>query len=143
MPESMRDQKVLFEFEGVYQQAEVFINGEKAGFRPYGYTNFYIDADSYLKYGEENEIRVIAKNSEQPNSRWYTGTGIYRPVILWTSDKEVYIPVNGVKIRTLDYSEGKIEVKITTSKPGSVRLEILDGDSVVVSREYTSSNFGY
>ena len=139
VPESMRDQKVLFEFEGVYQQAEVFINGEKAGFRPYGYTNFYIDADSYLKYGEENEIRVIAKNSEQPNSRWYTGTGIYRPVILWTSDKEVYIPVNGVKIRTLDYSEGKIEVKITTSKPGSVRLEILDGDSVVVSREYTSS----
>ena len=107
VPAECEAQKIVFEFEGVYQQAEVYINGEKAGYRPYGYTNFYVEANDFLKYGEENEIRVIAKNSDQPNSRWYSGTGIYRPVNMWTSDKEKYIVLNGVKVKTVDYKTGK------------------------------------
>ena len=138
VPEEMKDRKAVFEFEGVYQQAEVFINGEKAGYRPYGYSNFYVEADEFLNYGEENSLRVIAHNSEQPNSRWYTGTGIYRPVVLWTSDKEKYIPLNGVKITTVDHQKGKIEVKVRLSEPGEVKVEILDGDNVVCARTHVS-----
>ena len=126
-PLEWKDQTVLIEFEGVYHNAEVLINGEKAAFRPYGYTNFYVALDPFLKYGEDNELKVIARNADQPNSRWYTGTGIYRPVNLWTGGKQ-HIPVNGVRIRTVDYVSGTIEVKIRLSCPGEIFVEILDAD---------------
>ena len=132
VPGEWEGQSILLEFEGVYHNAEVYLNGEKAAFRPYGYTNFYVDAGKFLKYGEENEVRVIARNADQPNSRWYTGTGIYRPVNLWTGG-EKHIPVNGVRIRTLDYRTGKIEVKVSLSCPGEVKVEILDGDETVIA----------
>ncbi len=138
VPEEWKDQKLLLEFEGVYHNAEVWVNGEKAAFRPYGYTNFYVDLGPFLKFGAENEIKVIARNSDQPNSRWYSGTGIYRPVTLWTGG-EYYIPVNGVKIRTVDYKTGRIEVKVRLSKPGRVKVEILDGDMVVAERTFNGS----
>ena len=92
-PAEWEGQNVLLEFEGVYHNAEVWMNGEKLAFRPYGYTNFYVDIREALKFGEENELEVIARNSDQPNSRWYTGTGIYRPVNVWTGG-EKYIPFN-------------------------------------------------
>ena len=82
VPADYKDKDAVFEFEGVYHNAEVLINGQKAAFRPYGYTNFYVDANPYLKYGETNRIEVIARNADQPNSRWYSGAGIYRPVSL-------------------------------------------------------------
>ena len=130
VPEAWQDQAVLFEFEAVYQGAEVYINGEKAAYRPYGYTNFYLDASKYLKYGEENEIRVLAKNSDQPNSRWYSGTGLYRPAWIWLGEG-VHIPVHGVKVKTVSYQPATIEVEVKTSEPGTVTIEILDGDLVV------------
>ena len=135
VPEEWRGQKILIEFEGVYHNAEVFINGEKAAFRPYGYTNFYADAGEFLKYGEENQLKVIAVNSDQPNSRWYTGTGIYRPVNVWLGG-EKYIPVNGIRIRTVDYKTGEIEVLVRLSEPGEVRVEILDGEKKVAERTF-------
>ena len=104
----------ILEFEGVYHNAEVYINGEKAAERPYGYSNFYVNASDYFKYGEKNEILVKAYNSDQPNSRWYSGTGIYRPVWLWEG-RDAFIPVNGVKIRTLDYVTRRISVTVKTS----------------------------
>lgn len=130
-PKDWDGKSVLFEFEAVYQRAEVYINGKKAAFRPYGYTNFYVDAAEYLNYGAENEIRVIARNSDQPNSRWYSGTGMYRPAWIWLGD-EAHIPVNGVRIRTVAAApEAVIEVEVKTSMPGTVRLEILDDDKVI------------
>ena len=89
----------VMEFEGVYRKAEVLVNGQKAAFRPYGYTNFYVPLDGLVHEGE-NVIEVIARNSDQPNSRWYSGAGIYRPVKWWSSGKD-YIALNGVKLRTL------------------------------------------
>ena len=121
----------VLEFEGVYRKAEVSINGQKAAFRPYGYTNFYVDCDKYLCEGE-NTVEVIARNADQPNSRWYSGAGIYRPVKLWTSG-EKYIEVNGVKIKTLSISPARVEVKVKTSCPGAVSVEILDGGKCVAS----------
>ena len=117
----------LIEFEGVYHNAEVYINGEKAVERPYGYSNFYADAAAFFKYGETNEILVKVHNSDQPNSRWYSGSGIYRPVWLWEG-REEYIPVNGVRIRTVDYRTRKISVTVRTSVPGKVRVQILKGE---------------
>ena len=134
VPESYADKKVLIEFESVMHDAEVYVNGEQVAARPYGYTNFYADLSSHLKCGEENEIRVIAHNSEHPNSRWYPGTGIYRPVYLHLADSE-YIPVNGVQIRTLGIRPAVIEVRVRTSAPGSVAVEILREDAPVLKAE--------
>ena len=102
VPEEYKGKKVLIEFEGIYHNGEVYINGKKAAYRPYGYTNFYVDTEGFFQYGKENEIKVIARNADQPNSRWYSGTGIYRPAYLYVGE-EKHIPVNGVKIRTLSY----------------------------------------
>ena len=82
LPEDYKNKELTFEFEGVYRNAEVYINGQLAQKRPYGYTNFYVSANEYLHFGEENNIYVIARNADQPNSRWYSGAGIYRPVNL-------------------------------------------------------------
>lgn len=123
VPEEYKDKKVLIEFEGIYHNGEVYINGKKAAYRPYGYTNFYVDTEGFFQYGKENEIKVIARNADQPNSRWYSGTGIYRPAYLHVAG-EKYIPVNGVKIRTLSYDPAKIEVVVKTSAPGEVSLKI-------------------
>ena len=121
----------VLEFEGVYRKAEVNINGEKAGFRPYGYTNFYVDCDPYFHAGE-NTVTVIARNSDQPNSRWYSGAGIYRPVKLWRAGKE-HIELNGVALRTLSIAPARVEVTVRTSAPGPVTVEILDGETVAAS----------
>ena len=139
VPEQLEKLTVFLEFEGVYHNAEVYVNGEKAAFRPYGYTNFYVDMKPFLHYGEENELKVIARNADQPNSRWYTGTGIYRPVSVWLGG-ECHIPVNGVKIRTVDHRTGKIDVKVKLSKPGEVKVEILDpAGEKAAERTFTST----
>lgn len=130
--EGDRDKKILIEFEGVYHNAEVFLNGKKVLSRPYGYTNFYVDTKDALLYGEENEIRVIAHNSDLPNSRWYSGTGIYRPVYLWKGE-EKHIPVNGVHIRTVSYDPAVIEVEVKTSVSGRVQIEIFDDSGQAVA----------
>ena len=114
----------ILEFEGVYHNAEVWLNGQKAAFRPYGYTNFYVDCAPYLHAGE-NELRVIARNADQPNSRWYSGAGIYRPVQLWTA-RGAHITLNGVKIRTLSLQPAVVEVRVKTTAPGTVRLTVDD-----------------
>lgn len=123
VPEAYADKKVFFEFEGVYRNAEVYLNDEKIAYRPYGYTNFYADATPFLKFDGENTLRVIARNADQPNSRWYSGSGIYRPVFMYVADRAHILP-NGVKIRTLSVSPAEVEVRIKTSVPGMVGVNI-------------------
>ena len=124
VPENALADTHILEFEGVYHNAEVWLNGQKAAFRPYGYTNFYVDCAPYLHAGE-NELRVIARNADQPNSRWYSGAGIYRPVQLWTAGG-AHIALNGVKIRTLSLDPAVVEVRVKTTAPGTVRLMVDD-----------------
>ena len=124
VPENELADTHILEFEGVYHNAEVWLNGQKAAFRPYGYTNFYVDCAPYLHAGE-NELRVIAHNADQPNSRWYSGAGIYRPVQLWTAGG-AHIALNGVKIRTLSLDPAVVEVRVKTTAPGTVRLTVDD-----------------
>ncbi|MDF2524678.1 MAG: glycoside hydrolase family 2 [Clostridiales bacterium] len=138
IPEDYINKIVIFEFEGVYRDSEVFINGEKAAARPYGYTNFYVEANSFLNYGESNKIDVVAHNAEQPNSRWYSGAGIYRPVTMWVSDKK-HIMLNGVKIKTLSIHPAEIEISIATEGIGGVTAIIMEGDKEVAVVEGISN----
>lgn len=130
----LAEKKLVLEFEGVYRKAEVSVNGQALAFRPYGYTNFYVDVTDHLNIGQDNLIQVIARNADQPNSRWYSGAGIYRPVTLWVAEPE-HIRMNGIRIRTVSIDPAIVEVSVKTTCAGLLQLEILDGDQVLVSRE--------
>lgn len=136
IPDEYEKQEISFEFEGVYHNAEVYLNGEKVAYRPYGYTNFYIDADPYLKCGEKNQIRVIAHNADQPNSRWYSGAGIYRPVWMYVRPKQ-HILKNEIRVRTLSVDPAVIEAEVNTNAPGEVKLEVIAdaGSDVIIAAE--------
>jgi beta-galactosidase len=82
VPEAWRGQCVQLECEGVYMHAEVTVNSQLLRLQPYGYTSFVVDLTLSLVYGQENEVMVSANTTAQPNSRWYSGTGIYRHVWL-------------------------------------------------------------
>ncbi len=129
IPEEEKDNVVWFEIEGAYHNAEVFVNGEKIAYRPYGYSDFFVDASEYIKFGQENELKINTYNSDQPNSRWYSGTGLYRPVNMYVGKKE-HILLNGVKIRTLEINPAEIEVEVYTTGVGDVNIQILSQDRV-------------
>lgn len=118
---------IVLEFEGVYQNATVFLNGEKLTFHPYGYTGFSVDLTEKLKYGEENEICVEADNKGEPCSRWYCGSGIYRPVWLYVGEKE-HIEVDGIRIRTIQAEPAKIHLDVVCTTE-EVVAEIFDTKS--------------
>lgn len=103
---------VKLHFEGVYQKAEVFINGQKAGQHAYGYTPFTIDITPFLfKDKRDNEVLVKVNNSEQPNCRWYSGSGIYRHVWLET-EKLPYIDEWSIKVTTPDIHTVSIKAEV-------------------------------
>ncbi|WP_345953459.1 sugar-binding domain-containing protein [Mucilaginibacter sp. PAMB04168] len=100
VPASAQGKNVFIDFDGVYCNSEVWINGHYLGKRPNGYISFQYDLTPYLHYGTQaNVIAVKVDNSAQPNSRWYTGSGIYRNVWLSTVAKS-YIPQWGSFVTT-------------------------------------------
>ena len=126
--------KVIIEFEGAYQNTQISINGEEVYFHPNGYTGFTIDADKYLKFGEKNEIKVVVDNSGEPNTRWYSGSGIYRPVWMYVCEK-THIAIDGVQVKALSYSPAQINVK-TIANGGEAFVTILyQGKTVVEAVE--------
>ena len=126
-PAEWEGKKVLVEFEGVYKNSTVSLNGNVIGGHKYGYTTFTVELTG-LNYGAENTLTVVADNSKLPNSRWYTGSGIYRPVWLHIGGKE-HIEYQGVKITTLSIDPAVI--KVETKATSDVTVEILDDDKVV------------
>ena len=133
-PEEWKDKTVIFEFEGVYANAKVYINGDYAGGHPYGYSNFYVCADEFLKYGAENVIKVTANNSAQPSSRWYSGSGIYRDVNLYVGG-DLRIAMNGVRITPTDIREHTAVVQVETR----LENELLQGKRIDVYTEITDA----
>lgn len=133
--------RLLLEFEGVYHNAEVWVDGVQLAFRPYGYTNFRVDVTDALAAGEPHEIRVVARKADQPNSRWYSGAGIYRPVTLWAGDAGHILP-DGIMVRTVSATplpadgpadavkaDAVIETSVETTASGAVavaRIELPD-----------------
>lgn len=111
IPETSRGKKVWLQFDGVYQRSLIYINGDCAGGRTYGYSQFWIDAAPYLRYGEENQIQVIVHTAD--DARWYSGGGIYRDVWLLTAQR-FYIAPQGICITTPAVSEDEASVRIET-----------------------------
>lgn len=123
VPEQWAGQEVQLEFEGIYQTSEIFLNGVRIGGCKYGYRDFFVRLEN-LKYGEENELKVIADNSQVPNTRWYSGAGIYRPVWLWSGSKN-HIQPQGIRIRTISCEPARIQVQTELSGEGCPDVQIL------------------
>lgn len=132
VPQELANKTVIFEFEGVYRDAEVRLNGQTVGSRPYGYSHFYADVSGKLLCEEENLLEVVARNAAQPNSRWYSGAGIYRPVTMWVSERE-HIALNGVRVSTRSVHPAEIEISVKTVGAGDVAVSIWDGEREILS----------
>lgn len=130
-------------FDGVYMNSTVYINGHKLGTRPYGYSTFEYDLTPYIYKKGDNVIAVKVDNSDQPNSRWYSGCGIYRHVWLTKTLKEAYIPQWGQYVATTP--KGDVRVKVDFHANGSrmklsIRNTIYDAAGKVVARSQGDQN---
>ena len=115
--------KVFIQFDGVYQNSTVWVNGDSVGNRPNGYISFEYDLTPFLKEGD-NQVLVKVANDPQPNSRWYSGSGIYRDVrLVYTNN--VFIPNYGIYVNpTIEGANGLIstETKLTNSSNGAQKV---------------------
>lgn len=114
VPESAAAGVVLVDFDAIYMNGEVWINGVRLGKRPYGYTGVRYDLTPHLKFGESNVIAVRVDNSLQPSTRWYSGSGIYRHTWLITTDK-LRVAHWGTQVSTPEINETFGVVKILTT----------------------------
>ena len=112
-PEEYKEKTVTLKFEGVYMNAFVYVNGQLAAKSPFGYTTFYAPLNDFLKYGEDNEIRVQVRAGAMTNSRWYSGAGIYRDVYLLESGLTHIVP-EGVQIKTENADETYATLRVAT-----------------------------
>jgi beta-galactosidase len=135
VPASSKDKLVYIDFDGAYQKSTVWINGHRLGFRPNGYISFRYELTPYLKLGGENVIAVKVDNSVQPNSRWYSGSVIYRNVWLVTTSKAA-VAHWGTYVTTTDVSAASATVKLNVA----VKTSGSTGDVSVTSVIYDASD---
>lgn len=139
LPRGARDGRVWLEFDGVYQNSDVWLNGRHVGHRPYGYASFMYDVTDALVDGR-NVVAVRVDNSRQPNSRWYTGSGIYRHVWL-TTVGPVHVAHWGTFVTALAAATDsavigiatRIENRNATRRTVMLRNEVFDARSRLVS----------
>ena len=120
---------IVLHFEGIYQNCKVYLNGIEVGAHHYGYTAFDVDISAAVHAGS-NTLRVTVDNSLEPNCRWYSGTGIYRPVSMVIREKN---HISGVHLETVDIRPTRVQVDVTTAQPGEVTVEFYDGRTLVAS----------
>ncbi len=140
LPASSKNKLVYIDFDGVYQKSDVWVNGHHLGFRPNGYISFRYGLTPYLNFGGANTIAVKVDNSVQPNSRWYSGSGIYRNVWLVTTNKVavdhwgtyVTTPIINDRFATVNLN---IQLRNYTGKKQSINVtsSIVDANGKVVS----------
>ncbi len=112
MSEIDKDKLIFIDFDGVYMNSQVWINGHYLGIRPYGYSSFEYELTPYLNYGnKKNTLAVKVDNSKQPNSRWYSGSGVYRNVWLVTTNK-VHVDHWGTFVTTPQVTKESARVSI-------------------------------
>lgn len=136
-----KDKNVYLEFEGVYQNAFVYVNNSFAGKCPYGYSNFYVDITKYLNYNEPNALKVVVKNGV-PSGRWYTGGGIYRDVNLMIADR-LHLAPDSVQLAAIEVEDDQaiIRAKSTIAYTGigireiTLCTELMDTDGNVVAAD--------
>lgn len=131
----MKGMNVSIEFDGIYMNSSVYINGHLLGTRPYGYISFSYDITDYLNWDSDNTLAVLVDNSDQPNSRWYSGCGIYRDVRL-VATSPVHVEQWGTYVTT-DLQNGTAVVKIETSIVNSGERTAQD---IMVRQTITNAN---
>ncbi|MGQ8336763.1 DUF4982 domain-containing protein [Sunxiuqinia sp. A32] len=142
LPEFSDSKQALLAFDGAMSNAEVFVNGEKVGERPYGYSYFYFDISKYLQKGKENVIAVRLENFPF-SSRWYPGAGLYRKVQIIVKD-QVSFKHWGHFITTPIITENQAKVNIRSQVQGEIvciTTCIKDADGKVVAEKTTSERF--
>ncbi len=135
---------IWLEFEGAYMNASVWVNDDFVGKQTYGYSNFYMQINDFLRFGQENRIKVLVKNAAGPNARWYSGTGLYRDVKLMVGGP-LHIRADGVRISTPDIRPGLAVVTAATTldnsglgfRNGTVITELVAADGTVAAAERT------
>lgn len=148
VPASNKGKRVVIQFDGVYMNAEVWLNGRRAGAHPYGYTSFWFDVTGMVNFGGRNVLAVKVKN-EGENSRWYSGSGIYRHVWLKTLDP-LHVAQWGTYVTTPEVSTSSAKVNLKTrvqnesDAAARVRLltRILDPSGAEVARDEDDENVG-
>lgn len=136
---SFKDKEIYILFDGVYMNADVYLNGKHLGFHSYGYAPFYYNITNLLQ--NENTLSVRVDNSKVPNERWYTGCGIYRNVWLLAVNK-VHIPIWGTYITTSKISNSLAMVNVSTNIrnnsgkaiKGELLTEIRDANDLIVAK---------
>ena len=124
--DALPEDRYFIEFDGVYMNATVYVNGQKLGFRPYGYSSFQYEITKYLRQ-DVNVIAVRVDNSDQPNSRWYSGCGIYRHV-WFIQTSAVHVKHWGVYVQT-DARTGQVKVDVDVEGTGyKVKNTMFDAD---------------
>ena len=151
---SPKGEVVKLHFEGVYQKSEIFVNGQKVGQHHYGYTPFTVDITKMLKNKGMNEVVVKVDNSQQPNCRWYSGSGIYRHVWL-ESMPAMHIAENGVFVTTPEVSDNQalvqVEVSVANESPSNrnaiitiggkeLTVNLAAGETQTVRTQFTVNN---
>lgn len=144
VPADWKGKKIILEFEGIYMNATVRINSHIVAQHPYGYTSFHCDLTPYLLYGRENVITVHVNSGAMPNTRWYSGSGIYRPVWLMVGES-LHIKPWGIYVTTPDISRGSAKVFVrtdienigTASASAIVRSTLVDAGGTTVACQET------
>ena len=140
VPTTAKNKLIYIDFDGVYQKSDVWINGHHLGFRPNGYISFRYELTPYLNFGGKNIIAVKVDNSVQPNSRWYSGSGIYRNVRLITTNK-VAVDHWGTYVTTPEVSGAVATVMVNTKirnntgkdQPVTLTTSVLNGLGNVIA----------
>jgi beta-galactosidase len=149
LPPSYKDRKVSFEFDGVYQNSEVWINGQYLGQRPFGYISFAYDLTPHLNATGENVVAVKVDNSRQPGSRWYSGSGIYRHTWL-VAHHPVHVAQWGTFVTTPQVAKDAATVHVRTrvrnetaaAAPCTLTTAVADRDGQVVQTAEASQEIG-
>ena len=142
VPLDERGKRMFVEFEGVYRDASVWVNGSFAAHRPYGYTGFTVPIDHLVRFGEDNEIRVEVVAQE--DARWYSGAGIYRNVHLVVGEL-VHLAPHSLYVTTPEIDDAIAVIQVqavldndgAVTTPTTIETEIVDDRGVVVASEST------
>ncbi|MHA6526062.1 glycoside hydrolase family 2 TIM barrel-domain containing protein [Tessaracoccus sp. G1721] len=143
-PEEWRGKLVRLEIQGAYRRAQVFLNDEFAGNRADGYARFFVDLTPYLRYGQENALRIEVRSGQ--DSRWYSGSGLHRPVVLHVDDP-VHVVPDGVTVTTVRVEDDQAVVDVVstlanaglTTRTITVDTALAAPDGGVVERDSTPS----
>ncbi|MGE8244165.1 MAG: glycoside hydrolase family 2 protein, partial [Sphingobacterium sp.] len=141
IPAEDQGKKIFLYFEGVYNRSEVFVNGKSVGKRPNGYVSFSYDISPYIEFGKENTIAVKVDHSKSADSRWYTGSGIYRDVWVVKAN-QVHLDQWGVyAYPELKGGKGVLNTEITVvnssslRSPVTVQQELIDAEGRLIEKK--------